>query len=115
MAAIATSTSTRDLFIDSVYDYASDGVNDAPFSDWYETVDGKVVGFRARPVAGGHLALMKGVLPTGADGNGACGVPNSTIGNSDMINNGSSPRRKLSGWAEVLLLTLVAAIMSLMH
>ncbi|PVF95783.1 DUF1793-domain-containing protein [Serendipita vermifera] len=110
MAAIATSTSTRDLFIDSIYDYISNGLNDAPFSDWYDTVNGKVVGFRARPVAGGHLALMKGVLPTAADGNGACGVPNSSIGNSDMLSNGDGQTTRLYEWSGIFLAILAMTI-----
>lgn len=57
-AGIATSTTTRDLFISSVYKYASDGKSSQPLGDWYETVDGSVEGFRARPVVGGHLALL---------------------------------------------------------
>lgn len=30
-----------------------------PFSDLYDTVSGADVGFRARPVVGGHLALVR--------------------------------------------------------
>lgn len=57
-AAIMTNTTTRDMFIDSVYKYAADGESNQPFGDWYETLDGTVYGFRARPVVGGHLALL---------------------------------------------------------
>jgi len=57
-AAIATSTTTRDSFISSVYKYAADGESNQPLGDWYETTDGSVEGFRARPVVGGHLALV---------------------------------------------------------
>jgi len=53
-----TNTAARDLFISSVRKYAADGANSAPLSDWYETTDGVDVGFRARPVVGGHLALL---------------------------------------------------------
>lgn len=38
--------------------YASDGKSSQPLGDWYETSDGSVEGFRARPVVGGHLALV---------------------------------------------------------
>ncbi|KII95062.1 hypothetical protein PLICRDRAFT_48031 [Plicaturopsis crispa FD-325 SS-3] len=60
-AAIATDTTTRDLFINSVQKYNAGGANNAPFGDWYETKDGTQEGFRARPVVGGHLAML--VLP----------------------------------------------------
>lgn len=57
-AAIMTNTTTRDMFIDCVYKYAADGESNQPLGDWYETLDGAVYGFRARPVVGGHLALL---------------------------------------------------------
>ncbi|KAG0709752.1 hypothetical protein DFH29DRAFT_978606 [Suillus ampliporus] len=57
-AAIMTNTTARDMFIDSVYKYAADGESNQPLGDWYETLDGTVDGFRARPVVGGHLALV---------------------------------------------------------
>ncbi|EIN10412.1 DUF1793-domain-containing protein [Punctularia strigosozonata HHB-11173 SS5] len=57
-AAIATETSTRDLFISSVRKYAADGESSQPLGDWYETTNGAVEGFRARPVVGGHFALL---------------------------------------------------------
>ena len=53
-----TSTSVRDLFISSVHKYAADGESSQPLGDWYEAADGTVEGFRARPVVGGHLALV---------------------------------------------------------
>ena len=53
-----TSTSVRDLLISSVRKYAADGRSSQPLGDWYETTDGSVEGFRARPVVGGHLALV---------------------------------------------------------
>lgn len=57
-AAIATTTAVRDLFIGAVHSYAADGKSAQPLGDWYETTDGSVEGFRARPVVGGHLALL---------------------------------------------------------
>ncbi|KAL1730973.1 hypothetical protein EV714DRAFT_283692 [Schizophyllum commune] len=60
-AAIMSDNNTRDMLISAVAQYAANGQNDAPFSDWYETTDGKVAGFRARPVVGGHFALVSGV------------------------------------------------------
>lgn len=55
-------TSVRDLFISSVKKYAADGLSDAPLGDWYETTNGGPEGFRARPVVGGHLALVSQLL-----------------------------------------------------
>jgi len=57
-AAMSTNNATRDLLISGVRKYIASGVNNAPFSDWYETTNAVVQGFRARPVAGGHLALL---------------------------------------------------------
>ena len=54
-AAIMTDTTARDLFISSVFKYASNEFNSAPLSDWYDTISGDDQGFRARPVVGGHL------------------------------------------------------------
>ncbi|KAG8693928.1 hypothetical protein FRC09_010174, partial [Ceratobasidium sp. 395] len=52
---------SRNTLISRVRDYIANGKNNAPFSDWYDAISGKSVGFRARPVAGGHFALL--VLP----------------------------------------------------
>ncbi|EPS94710.1 hypothetical protein FOMPIDRAFT_1054860 [Fomitopsis schrenkii] len=57
-AGIMTDTTVRDMFISALYAYASDGENNAPLSDLYDTISGDSVGFRARPVVGGHLALL---------------------------------------------------------
>ncbi|KAL1706445.1 hypothetical protein EV121DRAFT_278880 [Schizophyllum commune] len=65
-AAIMSDTNTRDMLISAVAQYAANGQNDVPFSDWYETTDGKVAGFRARPVVGGHFALVSGVNSSGS-------------------------------------------------
>ena len=51
-------TAARDMFVSAVRAYAADGLNNAPMSDWFDTVSGVVQGFRARPVVGGHLALV---------------------------------------------------------
>ncbi|KAG8714064.1 hypothetical protein FRC08_012425 [Ceratobasidium sp. 394] len=60
-AGTVRDVTTRNLFITRLKDYLANGKNNAPFSDWYDAVSGSVVGFRARPVAGGHFALL--VLP----------------------------------------------------
>lgn len=58
VAGIVTDTTVRDSFISALHAYASDGENNAPLSDWYDTQSGSSQGFRARPVVGGHLALV---------------------------------------------------------
>ncbi|KAF7719040.1 Uncharacterized protein PECH_000222 [Penicillium ucsense] len=61
---------TRNLFIDDLHRYISNGLNSAPFSDryWVEAGDGFSAGqeyaFRARPTLGSHFALA---ALTGAD------------------------------------------------
>ena len=57
-AAVVTDEEVRNALIESVVAYASNGLNGAPLNDWYETLEGAVSGFRARPVVGGHLALL---------------------------------------------------------
>uniref|UniRef100_A0A0W0EZL0 Glutaminase n=1 Tax=Moniliophthora roreri TaxID=221103 RepID=A0A0W0EZL0_MONRR len=57
-AAIMTDTNVRDMLITAVKGFASGQASSQPFGDWYETQDGKPQGFRARPVVGGHLALL---------------------------------------------------------
>jgi hypothetical protein len=61
-AAIVTDTAARDLFIGSVKKYASNGLSSQPFGDWYETTNGRPEGFRARPVAGGHLGELSSLF-----------------------------------------------------
>ncbi|THV08423.1 DUF1793-domain-containing protein [Dendrothele bispora CBS 962.96] len=55
---IMTTTAARDIFVSAVHRWASGGTSTAPFGDWYETTNGAPQGFRARPVVGGHLALV---------------------------------------------------------
>jgi hypothetical protein len=57
-AATVTDTSVRNHIVDLVYSYASNGLNNVPFSDWYDASTGKTDGFLARPVVGGHLGLL---------------------------------------------------------
>ncbi|KAJ7860128.1 hypothetical protein B0H13DRAFT_1639665, partial [Mycena leptocephala] len=52
-AAIVTNTAVRDIFISAVKNWVSDGQNNRPFGDLYDTVSGAWVGFSARPVVGG--------------------------------------------------------------
>jgi hypothetical protein len=69
MAPGVTNEGVRDMFINDIHAYMSNGKNAAPFSDkfWTESklgLDGKqheigsYDGYRARPVVGGHFALL---------------------------------------------------------
>lgn len=44
--------------VDPVHRYADETTTRMPLSDWYETTDGKSVGFRARSVVGGFFVKM---------------------------------------------------------
>ena len=65
-AAYATETATRDMFINDVHEFVGQAsvANQAPFSDrFFVTGDrgasvGAYYGFRARPVVGGHFAVL---------------------------------------------------------
>ncbi|THH06365.1 hypothetical protein EW145_g4138 [Phellinidium pouzarii] len=57
-ASIMSETAVRDQFVSAVQKYAADGLSNAPLGDWYETTNGGPEIFRARPVVGGHLALL---------------------------------------------------------
>ena len=52
---------TRDMFIDDVHAYISSGANQVPFSDQFYVLGeraGRTLGWRARPVVGGHFAEL---------------------------------------------------------
>ncbi|KAJ3921504.1 hypothetical protein F5877DRAFT_76100 [Lentinula edodes] len=53
-----TDTGVRDMFISSVTKFASSGMSSQPLTDWYDAASGMSETFRARPVVGGHLALL---------------------------------------------------------
>ncbi|KAJ7068407.1 DUF1793-domain-containing protein [Mycena amicta] len=58
-ASWVTTTAVRNLLITAVKNWVSDGQFNAPFGDLYDTVSGAdAIGFKARPVVGGHLALL---------------------------------------------------------
>ncbi|KAJ6486403.1 DUF1793-domain-containing protein [Mycena vitilis] len=57
-AAVMTDANARDFFISSVKNTAANGLSSQPFGDWYDAHDGTPETFRARPVVGGHLALL---------------------------------------------------------
>lgn len=53
-AAMASDTPTFLKFLSPLYRYANTTTSRVPLSDWYDTKTGKMVGFRARSVIGGH-------------------------------------------------------------
>ncbi|KAJ7082033.1 DUF1793-domain-containing protein [Mycena belliarum] len=57
-AGIVTDDAVRAQIIAALAAFAANGLNNVPLSDLYDTVSGLNQGFRARPVVGGHLALM---------------------------------------------------------
>ncbi|EMD40769.1 hypothetical protein CERSUDRAFT_111353 [Gelatoporia subvermispora B] len=83
-AATTTTTDVRNKMIQDVFSYASNGKTPAPFEDWYDTVNGTGIGqFKARPVVGGHLALL--ALPSGSqpgNNNSGSSPPDSQGGGS---------------------------------
>ena len=46
------------MFVSAVAKYAGDQEGSSPLGDWYETTNGTDEAFKARPVVGGHLALV---------------------------------------------------------
>ncbi|KAK0558194.1 hypothetical protein OC844_005345 [Tilletia horrida] len=65
-AANALTDKVRDMFIEDLYKFASDRLTDVPFPDLIETTSGDMpkppfdfaIQFFARPVVGGHFALL---------------------------------------------------------
>lgn len=65
-AASSANASTRNLFINRLYAFVSNGKTDAPFTDLMESTTGDfpkqpndpLIYFLARPVVGGHFALL---------------------------------------------------------
>ncbi len=60
MWSAALSETDRDFLklIHPVYLFATESPDRVPLSDWHETTDGQVVGFRARSVVGGYFMKM---------------------------------------------------------
>lgn len=48
----------RDALIDNVFEFANSSTSRVPFTDWYDTIAGRQIGFQARPVIGGIFALL---------------------------------------------------------
>lgn len=70
-AAAYCQNQTRDMFVNDVHAFMTDRSNDVPFSDrYYVTGDlaGESFGYKARPVVGGHFALLAMVGPSTISG-----------------------------------------------
>ena len=63
-----TTANVRDSLISSVVKYVSDGKNNQPLGDLYDSISGAQVANsgHARPVVGGHLALVSAVATSPA-------------------------------------------------
>jgi len=46
------------LLIESLYEFANTTGSRVPLTDWYDTTNDRQIGFQARPVVGGHFALL---------------------------------------------------------
>jgi hypothetical protein len=53
-AAMSPNTKTFLKFMSPVFSYINETLSRVPISDWHETTDGKMVGFKARSVIGGY-------------------------------------------------------------
>ena len=54
-ATLAKNNKDFEAFIDPIYLFMKETPSHVPFSDWYETSNGKQVGFQARSVVGGFF------------------------------------------------------------
>lgn len=57
-AALTDNQADFEALITPIYKYAQETSSRVPMSDWYETTDGKMVGFQARSVVGGYFMEM---------------------------------------------------------
>ncbi|EPQ55448.1 DUF1793-domain-containing protein [Gloeophyllum trabeum ATCC 11539] len=128
MAALATSTQTRDLFIESVHNYATYNVgnNSEPLGDWYDAISGVAQAFRARPQVGAHLALLLINATTTNAGSQGCALtstssfpafsgtqgPSATGGSSGAAPSHTSPATRVIV-RPVLLVSLAISVLGL--
>lgn len=54
-ACMSSDQETFKKFVTPIYQYVNQTPDRVPLSDWHETTDATVVGFRARPVVGGYF------------------------------------------------------------
>jgi len=106
-AAVVTDPTLRNSLIGFVKSYASSGVNSNPFPDWYETQNAQEEVLKARPVVGGHLALLFV--------NGVQGSNTSSGGGGSSGGNGthSAAPSRLHFSAASCLLSFIIALLSI--
>ncbi|KAF5390714.1 hypothetical protein D9757_002684 [Collybiopsis confluens] len=110
-SAIMTDTAVRDMFISSVTKFASGGTSSQPLTDWYDTVSGAPQSFRARPVVGGHLALL--ALDNASISNGSSTSSSSSSSSSSPTSSSptssTDPSKKDSAAARSIMSPLLIA------
>ena len=57
-ATLAQNPADFQVLIDPIYKFINETPDRVPMADWYDTVSGKMVGFRARSVVGGVYIKM---------------------------------------------------------
>ncbi len=57
-ATLTDKPSDFQALIDPIYNFITNGPDRVPLSDWHQTTDGHVVGFRARSVVGGYFIRL---------------------------------------------------------
>jgi hypothetical protein len=57
-ATLAQNPADFQVLIDPIYKFINETPDRVPMTDWYDTVSGKMVGFRARSVVGGVSIKM---------------------------------------------------------
>ncbi|HLV81310.1 MAG TPA: DUF1793 domain-containing protein, partial [Chthonomonadaceae bacterium] len=62
-AAATDDPALRRFFIEAVYKFADTSGFRGAFTDWYDTISGRQVGFVARPVIGGVFSLLARAQP----------------------------------------------------
>ncbi|KAI0650358.1 DUF1793-domain-containing protein [Trametes meyenii] len=93
-AAVVTNNTVRDRLINSVRKYAADDNSSQPFADWYETLDGRPMSTRARPVVGGHLAISASAIAPSSPLPSSSLTPGSSTtssGETQTSSSGSAP------------------------
>jgi hypothetical protein len=53
-----TDTTVRDHIVGLVVSYVASGLNSDPLADLYDVTSGYSLGYKARALVGGHLALL---------------------------------------------------------
>ncbi len=57
-AASTDDAALRSTIVNDIWKFANESPSRAAFTDWYDTISGKQIGFTARPVIGGLFAIL---------------------------------------------------------